>query len=224
MQIENQIRQYVLENIDELAKSYSWSIDPNYLPIGITITEKDSVYIQNVMLKKELNRLWSENTDQLFRNQLIRYYIVDWGGIKSNRSQTLDIYGSQDAESLIKRGLKGIASWSKALVVHNPDKYAIFDARVSFSINCIRYLSDNEEQIFFPKLSSRNKRIAFGAEYIWQHAKYKNWTRLRNKEVYFNYLQIIHNVANELNTSISTIEMLLFADAEKLSEKLPSSK
>lgn len=224
MKIENQIRQYVLENINELANSYSWRINHNYLPNGIKLIENESVYIQNITLKNELNRLWVQSEDQQSRKQLISYYIVDWGGIKSNKPNTLDVYGTLDAEYLINRGLQGIASWSKALVVHNPEKYAIFDARVSFSINCIQYLSEQDEQIFFPKLGSRNKRIVLGANHIWQHAKEKRWKRLNSKEVYNKYLEIIHNVASELNTSISSIEMLLFADAEKLSEKLPSSK
>ena len=52
---------------------------------------------------------------------------------------------------LIKRGINGVSSWSKALVLHDCNKYAIFDARVSSSLNYLQVINNTKEKILFPR-------------------------------------------------------------------------
>jgi hypothetical protein len=101
-------------------------------------------------------------------------------------------------------------------VIHDPNKYAIFDARVASSLNCIQKLYIIENKVLFPILSSRNKVIARGNKLIKETAKIENWKKANEEIFYDQYLEILEKVAVEVNTNVSTIEMLLFAKAEEL--------
>ena len=130
----------------------------------------------------------------------------------------MEEYSKLSATQLIKNGKKGIASWSKAIVVHNPDEYAIFDARVAISLNCIQKLYGLKDAVLFPILPSRNKIVAIGNKLIKDTAKSESWEKANEENFYTQYLKILNYVAIELSTNISTIEMLLFAKAEEIVE------
>ena len=87
-----------------------------------------------------MNKCWREAQDDKVKFELIEYYISTWGGIHTNSEESMMEYSTLSASELIKLGKKGIASWSKAIVVHDPEEYAIFDARVAISLNCIQKL------------------------------------------------------------------------------------
>ena len=74
------------------------------------------------------------------------------------------------------------------------------------------------EAILFPILSSRNKTVALGNKILKNTAKTEFWKKANVNNFYVQYLKILNTVAKELNTNISTIEMLLFAKAEELVE------
>ena len=128
----------------------------------------------------------------------------------------MEEYSKLSASQLIKNGKKGIASWSKAIVVHDPNEYAIFDARVAISLNCIQKLYGLNDAVLFPVLPSRNKIVALGNKLIKATAKSESWEKAYEENFYTQYLKILNYVAKELNSDISTIEMLLFAKAEEL--------
>ena len=111
-------------------------------------------------------------------------------------------YATLTASELIKKGKKGIASWSKAIVVHNPNEYAIFDARVSVSLNSIKKLFNVNKAILFPILSSRNKTVALGNKIIKNTTKTESWKKASLNNFYTQYLKILNTVAKELNTNI----------------------
>ena len=212
------IAEYAREYINELNDWYSWrEINEEKLPFGMKLPTGNQ-YIKNVYLKKQLNRFWRDAQDNGTRYQLIKYYISTWGGIHTNSDESMYEYSTLSAVELIKLGKKGIASWSKAIVVHDPEKYAIFDARVSISLNCIQKLYNLSEPSLFPILPSRNKKVALGNKLIKQTAKAESWRKIKNESFYRDYLDILKSVANELGADISTIEMLLFAKAEELVE------
>lgn len=212
------IAEYAREYINELNDWYSWrEINEEKLPFGMKLPTGNQ-YIKNVYLKKKLNRFWRDAQDNGTRYQLIKYYISTWGGIHTNSDESMYEYSTLSAVELIKLGKKGIASWSKAIVVHDPEKYAIFDARVSISLNCIQKLYNLSEPSLFPILPSRNKKVALGNKLIKQTAKTESWRKTKNESFYRDYLDILRSVANELGADISTIEMLLFAKAEELVE------
>ena len=205
-------KKYVNENNDW----YNWrEINEDKLPMEIKLP-KGNQYLKNVVLKKELNKKWKESQSVENKLILIKYYIATWGGIHTNSSESMEEYSKLSASQLIKYGKKGIASWSKAIVVHNPNEYAIFDARVAISLNCIQKLYGLNDAVLFPVLPSRNKIVALGNKLIKATAKSESWEKAYEENFYTQYLKILNYVAKELNSDISTIEMLLFAKAEEL--------
>ncbi len=106
------------------------------------------------------------------------------------------------------------------MVVHDWNNYAIFDARVSCSLNILQILANKETKVLFPILASRNNLIIKGNSKINEISRIENWSRLSNRIFYEEYIQLLKSVAKELNTNISTIEMLLFAKAEVLVNEL----
>ena len=213
------ITDYSKEHIDALNDWYSWrEINEEKLPLGIELP-KGNQYIKNLSLKKQLNKCWREAQDDKVKFELIEYYISTWGGIHTNSEESMMEYSTLSATQLIKFGKKGIASWSKAIVVHDPEEYAIFDARVAISPNCIQKLYNLYEPMLFPILPSRNKKVALGNKLIRKTAKAESWSKAYDETFYKQYLNILRSVANELDSDISTIEMLLFAKAEELVDK-----
>lgn len=198
---------------------YNWCVNENLLPNDVMLPDGNN-YSKNISLKKQLHTLWKNEKNETIKGDLIEYYIVKWGGIKTNGVASLNIYRSNNAEELILRGSQGVASWSKALVVHDWNNYAIFDARVSCSLNILQILANKETKVLFPILSSRNNMIIKGNSKIKEISRIENWSKLSNRIFYEEYIQLLKSVAKELNTNISTIEMLLFAKAEVLVNEL----
>ncbi len=128
----------------------------------------------------------------------------------------MNFYMYENPSDFIRQGKIGIPSWSKALVIHDPYKYAIFDARVSASLNSLQIINCSKDKILFPILSSRNNTISEETRNIRDISKSNNWRKLNDLEFYSFYLELLLEVSNKVNTSISTVEMLLFAKAENL--------
>jgi hypothetical protein len=206
---------FCLEYLNETNDWYTWKIDESKIPIDIKLP-KGNQYLKNISLKEELHKAWKFESDTKMKGEIIKYYIKDWGGIIRNSDDSMNDYMYSSPDSLIEHGKKGIASWSKALVIHNPEKYAIFDARVSISLNCLQEVYDIKNKVLYPKLGSRNKTIVEGQKIIKQISKQDNWHKVSKSVFYSDYLKLLRNVANSRNNSIATVEMLLFAKAEIL--------
>lgn len=213
------VEQYTSDKLTIENDWYGWQVNEDKLPHGIQLSEGNN-YFKNSSLKKQLNEKWKTSSTFDEKNELIIYYISKWGGIRANGIETLREYTNSTAEQLIERGKEGIASWSKALVVRDSDNYAIFDARVSISLNCIQYFSEIENKTLFPILPTRNKTIAEGNKLIKDISKSEKWTKAKKTEFYNLYIDILKSVSKNTNTDISTIEMLLFAKAEELVKQL----
>ncbi len=207
------------ENIDETNDWYNWrKINESLIPDSITLP-KGNQYTKNIYLKKELNSKWENEIDLIKQGIYIEYYIKTWGGIKGNKKDSMIEYQTKSADELIKKGVKGIASWSKALVLHNYNKYAIFDARVSCSLNCLQIIDSVDDKILFPILASQNKTIISANKKLKSISKIEKW-EISNETTFYNqYLNILKTTSEKLNTNISTVEMLLFAKAEELINK-----
>lgn len=217
--LKNILLEFSKIHLNENNGWYNWCVNENFLPNNVMLPDGNN-YSKNISLKKQLHTLWKNEKNETIKGDLIEYYIVKWGGIKTNGVASLNIYRSNNAEELILKGNQGVASWSKALVVHDWNNYAIFDARVSCSLNILQILFNNETKILFPILSSRNNLIIKGNSKIKEISRIENWSRLSNRIFYEEYIQLLKSVAKELNTNISTIEMLLFAKAEVLVNEL----
>jgi hypothetical protein len=202
--------------IDEKNDWYNWrKINETNLPIGISLP-KGNQYLKNIYLKKSLNEKWKKEGDLERKEVLIKYYIKDWGGIKKNSMQSMKEYQTLTPKELIDKGLKGIASWSKALVVHDCNNYAIFDARVSCSLNLLQIIESVPNKILFPVLASQNKKIISANKNLIILSKTQNWQLVDKSTFYNQYINLLKEVAIELNSDISSIEMLLFSKAEDL--------
>ncbi|BDB56459.1 hypothetical protein [Flavobacterium ammonificans] len=218
-ELKNILLEFSQTHLTENNGWFNWCVNENHLPKNIILPDGNN-YSKNISLKKQLHTLWKNEKNETIKGDLIEYYIVKWGGIKTNGVASLNIYRSNNAEELILKGNQGVASWSKALVVHDWNNYAIFDARVSCSLNILQILSNNEAKILFPILSSRNNLIKKGNSEIKEISRIENWSRLSNRIFYEEYIKLLKSVAKELNSNISTIEMLLFAKAEVLVNEL----
>lgn len=208
------------KNIDSNNNWYNWkTINESKLPDGI-ILPNGNQFSKNIALKEKLNEAWQRDSDIEKKGELIKYYISTWGGIHRNKNDTMQIYMTESDVNLILKGRSGIASWSKALVIHNPDKYAIFDARVSTSLNCLQIIHNFEKKELFPILPSINKRIISSNKFLQNVSKKENWESVDESNFYLNYLNLLKKVAENQKTNISTVEMLLFAKAEDLIKQI----
>ena len=215
--------------IQEILKSekfskdkYDWKINHSKLPRGILVIGKGN-FEENVDLKYKLHQAWvklSPKEDYRSVFEFSKYYVSTWGGVHRNGEKTLQRYILSDPEELIDcQKEKGIASWSKILCIRNPDKYAIFDARVSFALNALQILSntdrDTKDFIRFPDLPSRNSKIK---ELKPKLQKYFEKNKIpKAEDFYRTYLEILKSV-NFKGYKICELEMLLFSSTDALSE------
>jgi hypothetical protein len=214
------IEELAIENIGDENRWYVWEINEAKVPAGVGLKD-GSPYERNVQLKRQLNQKWKHGNSEE-RREIIKYYISDWGGIRTNSEQKIALYSSSDPEALISLGKGGVASWSKALCIYSPEDYAIFDARVSASLNALQIINNTKQKTLFPCLPSRNKTIAKAKSLFQGKFKKENWGIAKDREYYQTYVQLLKIAKADLldkTIEIYTLEMLLFAFAEKLITK-----
>jgi hypothetical protein len=190
------------------------------LPSGISLPIGNQ-YAQNVALKLQLNKRWS-TANAKRRFALAKFYVSTWGGVKRNKDATLKGYVAQRPSSLMRAGVKGIASWSKVLCIRDPYKYAIYDARVSAALNCVQIVERVKRGTLFPLLPGQNQTIQDAIPRIRAYARANHWIDVDKSECYETYIALLAEVANRCkakNTKIYTIEMLLFSSAKDLVAK-----
>lgn len=210
-------------NLTEENDWYRWPVNPNFLPTGIVLPI-GSPYVQNVALKLQLSDMYSAADDHL-KQEITYYYIVKWGGIKRNTKENIRSYSLDTPASLIERGSKGIASWSKALCIRCPNEYAVYDARVALSLNCLQIISPIDTPIVFPLLLGQNKLINLGNRMVRRYASAHGWAAAHEREFYQQYNSILSSAAQLLGANLYTLEMLLFAKApELLHEEFPNEE
>lgn len=215
MNIKSALLDFSKENIGNLSSTYKWPINLDHLPIQLNISG-DGSYEKNIDLRFQLHSSYLSSETFEEKYSLIKWYIYNWGGVKTNNQKTLELYTSSSPQELIERGAQGIASWSKALSIINPTEYAIYDARVAMSINALQIIYDIDSHEYYPPLLSRNKTINSCKEQI--KTTIKQWKKAKDTDFYQNYLNLLKEVANDLGNNVThhDIEMLLFAYAEEL--------
>jgi hypothetical protein len=201
-----------------------WKINEKTLPTGIVLPA-GSPYEKSVALKSRLHEKWLvANPERRFA--LAQFYVSTWGGVKRNKDAILKRYISQEPRSLMRQGVKGIASWSKVLCIRNPYKYAIFDARVSAALNCMQVVERVERGMLFPWLPGQNKFIQAANASVRDYARDNEWACVEKTNCYETYLALLVAVAKQCDdegTEISALEMLLFSRVEQLaSSAFPS--
>lgn len=215
MELKSAITKVVQETLSEDGW-YTWDALKN-LPEGIA-AEGSSVYEQNRSLKRNLSTAYKAGSADR-KTELTKFFIYNWGGVHGNSDDSLKAYALDTADTLIGRGTTGVASWSKALTMREPDTYAIYDARVACSLNGLQIINAVAPGIFFPVLPSQNVSIVGTNKIITEFASQKGWVRLSNSEFYRRYLSLIQDVATSISTDLMTVEMVLFSKAVVIAEQ-----
>ena len=214
MDLFEAINEYISSRLSSLPEIYNWDFklnafpDPEYTKIGLNNYEQ-SRNLRNFIFNEIKNK--SHNNDDF---QI--WYVTRWGGVRGNKPETLTRYTSSSIEELLALGEKGIASWSKMLSLRNPLKYPIYDARVAISLNSIQKKFNVSNPMFFPQLTSRNKKFVNKTQ-----LKIKNsgfFIERSDPNFYLNYISILEQVAKRnVGFDIQDAEMILFATAPTLS-------
>lgn len=124
-----------LRRVVDAVEWYAWPIDAERLHAQTGITLRSySVLDRNIELKRKLHARF-RNAPGDDRERLVDYYVRTWGGIIRIAEETLWRYAREHPAKLADEGLTNIASRSKALVLHDPSRYAIYDSRVAVSLN-----------------------------------------------------------------------------------------
>jgi hypothetical protein len=186
---------------------------------------------QNIELKRHLAKCWANSSlDEKIR--LATWIVRDWGGIYRNSEMTILGYVNQADAERPATPFSGIASYSKILGVKDPERYAVFDARVAASLNAIQLMLFRDGILRSPDLLAfavppgRNEIVnRFDSVAFPTALKRVGFTFVPRAAIYGTYLAIlraIHFVDHESIhriESILEIEMFLFAQADKLCEK-----
>lgn len=224
-----------LKGLDAEKSTYVWpKTYPNIQkPVkldGLNIDLEKSKFHQNIKLKEQISKLWMNGDKRIIAEWIVR----NWGGIKGNRPETLDRYVSIIQNNNGHKGnggfgkqIKGVASYSKILMATNPEKYAIYDARVAVSLNAIQLIDKTENGLAFNYLSGRNritgdnsKKRGFSSDPKYKVAsliKTHGFSRIQRDGTYGVYLDLLHKVKTHFpDYKLYHLEMALFADAEAL--------
>ena len=173
-------------------------------------------YERNIDLKVKLHQLW-QHSDQAMRERIARYYVVVWGGIKRNKQDKLTEYVNAACAGNLPPA-QGVASWSKVLAAADPHNHAIFDARVSLSLNALQFLRPHSPRWRFPELPSQNNLVREAGPRLACRAEQAGWGQIPRALVYPTYLRILQIAAPGLPgpLPLATAEMVLFARTEEL--------
>lgn len=204
--LEAIISDYFTSERPALDVAYVWDI-PKNCPFDFQ-RGSDSRAQANKRLRRVLSKIWKD--EAVHRLEIATWYVRDWGGIKSNRKATIEKYISLTEADLAALPMQGVATWSKILAVRNPNAYAIFDARVSAALNALQLAKGVAAPILFPRLPSRNTKIA----------KFQKWLQIRSfsghRPTYRDYVSLLTAVSQKSGAALEEVEMVLFANAENL--------
>ena len=221
--LQTALKKLVDQHWDATNSWYSWRrLNVARLPAGVALTASKSAYDETVQLKLELHRIWVAHPDR--RAELEKYIVETWGGVKGNDSSTLEDYANNRDDELIAKGRSGIASWSKILCIRDPNRYAIYDARVAVALNSLQVVAQTPTPKLFPMLSSQNRReMPRATKAIKRHAVQNRWGTHSEKDFYGTYLGLLQAAAasssNAPKVSIMAVEMVLFSQFASLAKQ-----
>lgn len=158
------------------------------------------------------------------RLQLAKLIVNDWGGIRGNRPETLERYVINISKQTLTTQLQGVASYSKILSIAQPDKFAIYDARVAGCLNAVQINAGIQHGVAFNYVPGRNNIVGNTATKLGftQDARFSvrvlvksGWSPIKRDQTYTTYLKILSLCLEELpNYNLTSLEMALFANAQ----------
>jgi len=211
---------YIERHEPQLATSYAWSPKEDQLRqlLGLTLTGRNG-FERNLNLKRQLGALWIAQPSR--RHAIADYYVRIWGGIRGNASGKIAGYADAVAAGNVLP-FDGVASWSKVATAADPDRAAIFDARVSVSLNALQILSGRPGAGLFPILPSRNNVIKAVNPLLRAGARSRGWAIVNKNEAFDAYLRLLELASHRLTgpLRIARAEMVLFANALDLAAQV----
>lgn len=206
--------------IPELKITYSWKI-PKIT--GFSSANQNN-YLRNLEFKSFLKTRWDDAQADADRLEIARIIISEWGGVRANREETLIKYVKAINLASPPTPIKGVASYSKLFAIINPEKFAIYDARVAACLNAIQINSYSTKGLAFNYIDGRNnivgnsnKKIGFTQEkrFSTRELVKSGWSQIRRNETYKRYLDLLSLCLKERpQYSLTSLEMALFSNAE----------
>ncbi|NIJ39521.1 hypothetical protein FHR22_004271 [Sphingopyxis panaciterrae] len=174
---------------------------------------------KNIAFRKHLHKQWriaSAKGDKNEKIRLAKHYVFDWGGVRSNKDETIERYASMHSRDLISLGMQGISSWSKIISLHSPRQYPIYDARVALSLNAMQAVLLGEIRLWFNIPSTQIKTIPIEAKRL--RNLRVDGCRIRRKETYKTYLAYLDEMG--LGRRRQRTELLLFSASPRFVDLL----
>lgn len=222
--------EYVAAHRDSLS-SFDWGVRSSaWRSLGTGFQHQkyaNDLAQQNIELKWHLAKHWaSAALDEKIR--IATWIVSDWGGIRRNAEMTILAYVNQADAERPATPFTGISSYSKVLAIRDPDKYAIFDARVAASINAIQILGVGRKQqnpsnsLAFAIPAGRNSVVIDFRNNVGSLASLARggFTPVEADTTYGTYLRLLSEVKRRVGSlSLLQIEMVLFARAPSLCDE-----
>jgi hypothetical protein len=212
---------YLEKELPNLSEQYHWRIPQ----IDGFDRSRETSYDANLELKRFLRRHWDDAKDGESKLAVARTVIADWGGVRGNTNATLNRYVLEAAKQNPDTPFSGVASYSKLFAIVNPDRFAIYDARVAACLNAVQILHDPDFGIAFNYCPGRNQIVgnvnnrqgfAFHPEFTVTGLANRGWSTLPRAETYARYLSLLSECRKALpKYRIHDFEMLFFANAER---------
>ena len=230
-------RRRLRRRVVDAVEWYTWPINDTKLRECTDVTLRSySALDRNVELKHALHQRFENAADEE-QEKLVRYYVTTWGGINIG-DDTCRQYARRSAEDLARRGLENIASRSKALVLHDPSRYAIYDSRVAVSLNYLvirrvghdrGYIGQKDGRKCFPLPPSRTNDWTQSAHDACRTLSERFDIPFYDKnepDFYTDYLSGIREAASRLSDAegrkicMHWVESMLFGMAERCAHGL----
>lgn len=214
MNLSQAVSNYLSTQFGRLNEIYKWNFKLDGFPDASYVQVGNSGYERSRHLRNHIFNVIKSIPANSHDYQV--WYVRNWGGIKSNKLETLRCYTDAGDCKLLALQAKGVATWSKMLSLRNPNLYAIYDARVAVSLNSIQKKYNVDNPVLFPQLSSRNTTFVMPTQDAIKKSNF--FPSVDKMNFYKNYLDLLHqSVANQKGYDIQDAEMVLFAAAEELS-------
>lgn len=219
--------EYVAAHRDSLS-SFDWSVRSSaWRSLGTGFPHQkyaNDLAQQNIELKWHLAKHWaSAAIDERIR--IATWIVSDWGGIRRNSEMTILAYVNQADAERPATPFTGISSYSKVLAIKDPERFAIFDARVAASINAIQLLGVSRSNLkpsnslAFTIPAGRNGAVTDFRSNVGSLASLvrAGFALVEADSTYGMYLTLLSEIERRLGgLSLLQIEMVLFARAPAL--------
>lgn len=205
-----------------IAENYSWKVNLAKLPFDVGVEKGMSLYQTNLAFRAQVSKMLKES-NKSEQELWYRRIIQDWGGIKSFKdlAWVSTFLKELDMGKLSWKSSNRISSLSKVAAFTNPEKYGVYDARVSLALNWLLYLETDHEGPFFKDLSKRSRNTKIIPPIKWDRTHTRSGSEIiymSNSTFYFTYNALLRALANLLgpddDRSFERVEMTLFSIPE----------